>query len=79
MCLLWSSNDCSRETKRPGGGGLGATDGCRGNGDPTTWEASFELLQHHPSLAEIHLPPFRDEKPMHRMKQGLARGGNKTG
>ena len=31
---------------------------------PTIWEASFELLQHDSSLAETHLNPRREEKPM---------------
>lgn len=39
----------------------------------------MEPLKHNPSLAETHLHPFTDEKPMHRMKQGLARGTNQTG
>lgn len=39
----------------------------------------MELLQHNPSLAEIHLYALTDEKHVHRINQGLARDKYKEG
>lgn len=39
------------------------TGGCRCNGETAQWEASLEVLWHHPGLAEIRLPPLTDDSP----------------